>query len=80
MRLCYKSNSASKSLILQAIFLCPFLPVSSQALDFAGGAGRRRPSINKVIHTICSMRAIGFQINDLGALCKARPKVGGVAA
>jgi hypothetical protein len=67
-------------LILKAIFPRPFLPISSQALDFAGQADRARVTINKVIHTICSIGANRFQIKDLDALCKARLKIAGPSA
>jgi hypothetical protein len=46
----YKSHSARKSLILNALLHGSFSTPLFQAFDFAGDLGGHRPAINKVIH------------------------------
>jgi hypothetical protein len=64
----YKTNSASKSLILNIFLRCLFSGHSSQALDFSGSAGYLRRAVNKVIHMNAHAQAKRFPIKHLSAL------------
>jgi Zn-dependent protease len=66
--LCYKSHSNAKLLIFNSLPVCTFSGHLSQALDFSRLGGRRRLTINKVIHTFSSIPAKLIQINDLNGL------------
>jgi hypothetical protein len=73
---CYKTHSDAKLLIFNGLHGCTFSGHLSQALDFSGFGGRQRRTINKVIHTIRSLRAKLIQINDLKGVSEIHLKTG----